>query len=200
MATILEFARTDIKFENLPHDLQRLPNWAFYTTKKKPIKLSAVARGWPEPGWNDGLEGDAAKAGARSNDENTWGLFDDCHRIWLQLRARQLPATDFIAGPSFALQEALGITVIDLDDPVEKVEAMKGVTAEQKEKMIASARYHQNIALHMFNGHYIERSVSGKGYHIFVYGRLPDMKYKFGFHGHVFGCCQFIHMTGNILR
>ena len=50
----------------------------------------------------------------------------------------------------------------------------------------------------MFQGHYIERSASGKGYHIFVLGKLPHTRYKFSFHGSVFSAGQFINMTGNV--
>jgi primase-polymerase (primpol)-like protein len=180
-----------IKFENIPTNLQELPHWALYTEKKAPIKLSAVARGWPADGWNDGLTGEAAIAGAKSNDPSTWGTFEDCQRLWQR-------KTPLIVGPAFALTEDIGITVIDLDDPETKLKNMD-VKAPVKAMMLEAAQKSQGIALSMFAGHYIERSVSGKGAHIFVLGRLPAMKYKFAFHGEVFGCCQFINMTGDVL-
>ena len=118
MDTIAKSARAVIRFENIPPDLRGLPNWALYTDKKAPIKISAVARGWPREGWNHKLEGADAQAGARINDPSTWGLMDDCYRYWCEAQER---GDTMIVGPTLALQDELGMTVIDMDDPVAKI-------------------------------------------------------------------------------
>lgn len=191
-----EVSRAVIRFENIPSHLQQLPNWALYTDRKVPVKLSAVARGWPQQGWNHGLTGEDAKAGARSNDPRTWGTFDACYKCWQLAQERGHKP---IVGPSFALQEELGITVIDMDDPVAKAGQKNWVSEDAKVRGIQAALENQQITLGMFRGHYIEWSISGRGFHIFVLGRMPAMRYKFSFYGSVFGCCQFINMTGDLM-
>ena len=204
--------RSKIRLDKIPRYLQEQPNWVFYTLPNKvPIKISAVHRGWPAEGWNARLEGDAAKAGARINDPSTWGLFEDLSSLWHSITSPK------IAGPSCALVKELGIVVIDLDDPERKLKELRRngqikqleegqegsqySIEERIEKMLVDARKSQSEVLDIFRGHYIEKSSSGKGHHIFVVGAMPQgyERCKFGFHSSVFTSGQFIHMTGDII-
>lgn len=197
--------KTFINFTTIPTCLRQLPNWALYTYNKAPIKLSAVARGWPVQGWNDALTGPAAIAGAKSNDPTTWGLFDDCRTIYQRFVLESNgPASTIIQGPTVALTLEANITVIDLDNPERALETKRSTltglpfTDEERAPLLEAAYASQAEVLELFKGHYVERSASGTGWHIFVPGHLPQgHRFKFGYHGSVFSVGQFINMTGN---
>lgn len=112
---------------------------------------------------------------AKTNDSSTWTSFDNA------LKYSRLNKMDGIA---FVLTE--GITFVDLDECI------------SKDGTISS---HAQEVLDMMPNTYAERSVSGRGIHIFSKGKLPDgcLKRNDKLGIEMYDTKRFACMTGSLL-
>ena len=177
MANIINIrANVNIQLHNIPASVRKWDNWGIYRSDKKPITLASAIN--------------CTDIGFKINDlEMHGGRFEDAERIIsshdpeVRRRAGRPP----IVGPSLAVEERLETVVIDLDDPQYKLERReearrdggellglngKPMTDAEFARAVASETETQQMILRAFRGHYIEKSMSGKGYHIFVQGAL----------------------------
>ncbi len=112
---------------------------------------------------------------AKSNDPTTWADFDTAHEFAMNHHC---------TGIAFALQKDLGICCIDIDHCVGETE----ITPEALK------------VLEIFQGTYCEKSISGKGFHIFCKGKLPSDYVNRTDTLEMYDDVRFISMTGSKIK
>ncbi|RWE86942.1 hypothetical protein [Mesorhizobium sp.] len=154
----------------MPYQLRAFPNWGFYRADKAPRS--------------------ATGAKFSINDPSTWVPFD-------VLRNSSIPSQ--CIGPTFVLTQSLNLTVIDLDNPERAYANADHLTPERKQFLIDAANEWTKRILQwaVACGAWIERSNSGRGWHIFVFGTTPEAKYAIGPFGHIYRVGH-VHMTGDV--
>lgn len=110
-------------------------------------------------------------------------------------------AAPHVKAAGFALDKSHGIVVIDLDDYKKRADealARGKIDAAGHAAAIVNGARVRNDILTRFLGAYIERSVSGNGFHIAFHARMPESvgRYEIRGTGEVFNDKQFIYMTG----
>ena len=200
-------SNVNVQLHNIPTSLQQWDNWGIYRSDKKPITLASAIN--------------CTDIGFKINDLSAHGgSFEDAARIITthDPEVRERVGRPPIVGPSLAIEERLETVVIDLDDPQYKLEQRReehgGVLLGSNGKPMTDAEFARAVAtetethqmiLRAFRGHYVETSMSGAGYHIFVRGRLgeeggPIKRYRIGDYdlGLVFSTGS-IYMTGDLI-
>lgn len=159
------------RIDSMPAQLRAFPHWGFYRADKAPRSATGIK--------------------FSINDPASWAAYDT-------LRTARLP--DGVVGPTFVLTDALNLTVIDLDDP-ERAYARDDldITPERRQFLIDAANewIRRILIWAIAAGAWIERSNSGKGWHILVFGPAPEAKYAIGLVGHIYRVGH-VHMTGDL--
>lgn len=157
--------------DNIPAEMKALPNWVAFRTKT--LDDGKVKKMLLSP--NKGASSVEYLKWAKSNDPNTWATFD---------KAVEFAKKYQLDGVAFSLSGS-GITCIDLDHHLDE----NGRPSELAQKFIDAAQ-----------GTYIEKSVSGKGLHIFYAGSSPEgrMSRNIGLDIESYDCDRFMSMTGNL--
>ena len=200
-------ANVKVQLNNIATSLRQWDNWGIYLSDKKPITLASAIN--------------CTDIGFKINDLSAHGgSFEDAARIITthDPEVRERVGRPPIVGPSLAIEERLETVVIDLDDPQYKLDQRReeqgGVLLGSNGKPMTDAEFARAVAtetethqmiLRAFRGHYVETSMSGAGYHIFVRGRLgeeggPIKRYRIGDYdlGLVFSTGS-IYMTGDLI-
>ena len=92
---------------------------------------------------------------------------------------------------------------IDLDDPMRTLEDKADFRAMTPARQAEVLAYCHDImkTIERWAEHYgawAETSMSGRGTHIFMRGRLPDPRYAIGFGGSIYSSRQYIAITGHL--
>lgn len=106
-----------------------------------------------------------------------------------------------IAGVSFAMFKEQGLFCFDLDSPAKKLQEKQFAKYAPEERASMQKKYEKINAeiLAAFAGKtYIERSMSGNGWHIIGYSSQPIKRMNFELCGSIFTHSQFIHLTGDL--
>jgi len=135
--------------ESVPETLRIIPNWVLWGYEERESRRTKTPR---QP--NNGL------GYARSNDERTWGTFEDAHRVAASNQHRGIAGIGFMLGRR---ENPSGIVGIDLDHCIHD-----GVIAELAQVIIRRM------------ASYSEISPSGSGVRIFIKGRLPGAGNRVG--------------------
>ncbi|UCI32530.1 hypothetical protein [Mesorhizobium sp. B4-1-4] len=149
--------------------------------------MPAQLRSFPHWGFYLGDKAPRSASGVRFsiNDPTSWATYD---------QLRTAPRGDAI-GPTFVVN-GTGLTVIDLDNPERAFGSLDG---EDRQRAIDAANVQINRLLKwaIECGAWIERSSSGKGLHILVFGQTPEAKYAIRQYGHIYRDGH-VHMTGDL--
>lgn len=140
------------QLENIPDAMKALPNWVAFRThevfndkkQKYELKKTPITPNQPRA-----VSSSMYLKWADHGDPKTWSTFD---------KAVELAKRYNLDGLAFAMSGS-GITCIDLDHHIDE----NGKPSELAQKFINAAQ-----------GTYIERSVSGRGLHVFYAGSRPD--------------------------
>ncbi len=175
------------KAHNIPLEFRDHARWALASTKKTPMKISTMLM-------QQRLEG------AKINEPPTLGLFEDMRKAMSMPHVTSGNGEIMAAG--FAMLASLGVVCIDLDFPDNKIDeqARQGkLSLDDADKNKKTAHRVINSTVHEFykEGAYVERSVSGRGYHIFFRAESPHPLYSLGTFGNVYTDNQFIYLTGD---
>lgn len=164
--------------DNIPDAMKALPNWVAFRThwvfdKKKQewkLKKDLITPNQPRP-----VSSSDYLKWASPTDPSTWATFD---------KAVALAKRYKLEGLSFAMSGS-GMTCIDLDKHLDE----NGKPSEHAKKYIAAA---ENT--------YIEKSVSGRGLHIFYAGERPNgyQNRNIQLELETYDSARFISMTGNL--
>ena len=133
------------KLDNIPDAMKALPNWVAFRTET--LEDGKVKKILLSP--NKGASAVEYLKWAKSDDPTTWATFD---------KAAAFAKKYKLAGLAFAMSGS-GMTCIDLDHHLDE----NGKPSELAQKYITAAQ-----------GTYVERSVSGRGLHIFYAGTRPQ--------------------------
>lgn len=108
---------------------------------------------------------------------------------------------DAIAGVTFLMDKSQRLFCFDLDSPAKKLEEKQFAEYSAAEKEALRQKYEAINAdiLAAFAGKtYIERSLSGNGWHIIGYSTIDIQRMNFDLCGSIFTHSQFIHLTGDL--
>lgn len=162
------------RLSNVPAMLTKIPNWVAWREEQRGDgKVTKV----PYQATNSLLR-------ASSTNPATWNLFSAAVK-----KALHISDVGIKTGAGFVLEPSYGLVCIDLDDPHKL-----GPNAAN------AAKVHQEI-LDAFDGTYREISPSGTGYHVWLFGRLPDnrlslsLKDKVGIE--IYCGARYMTMTGH---
>lgn len=157
--------------DNIPAEMKALPNWVAFRTEK--LENGKIKKILLSP--NKGASSVEYLKWASPTDPTTWSTFDQAAAFAKKYK---------LEGLSFALSGS-GMTCIDLDKHLDE----SGKPSELAQKFIDAAQ-----------GTYIEKSVSGRGLHIFYKGARPE-----GYHLQNdekklenYDTARIITMTGNL--
>lgn len=156
--------------ENIPQEMKELPNWVAFKSQPSKTKPGKYDKQLINP--NIEMETVWAKA----NDSGTWASFDKAINYAIQNNCQ---------GVAFALQKNLDFCCIDLD----------GCIGEDG-KINDGAR----TVLKEFGNTYCEKSISGKGLHVFCKGKLPENFIQRNEIIEMYNDVRFISMTGMKLK
>lgn len=121
---------------------------------------------------------------ARPNDPATWNRLSSAVKKSLHIRS-----TEYKSGTGFVITPETGLVCIDLDNP-----AKLGANE-------ANARKLHDALLERFANTYIELSPSGTGYHIWLWGVLPDGRMSVSLKAlagiEIYSGARFMTMTGD---
>jgi len=178
-------SRIRVKLANIPKELKAFDTWALVNENKEPITVVSQA-----------LPGRGHRYIASFNDPDTLATYDDA-------RAYFLRAGDNIAALAVASPVGSRVVCVDLDYQEEKMQQRVNrgtVSQEDADNYCAAARIRINDIAKNFadKGAYIERSMSGNGWHIFFIADIPHKRYDIGSYGNVFANGQFIYVVGDI--
>ena len=181
-ATPPELPQEPYKFktnlDNIPDAMKALPNWVAFRThwqyndkkNKYELKKEPISPNQPRA-----VSDAMYLKWAKSDDPTTWATFE---------KAVVLAKRYKLDGLAFAMGGS-GITCIDLDHHLDEY----GKPSELAQKFIDAAQ-----------GTYIEKSVSGRGLHIFYAGNRPDgyQNRNIGLDLETYDSARFMSMTGNL--
>lgn len=108
---------------------------------------------------------------------------------------------DAIAGVTFLMDKAQRLFCFDLDSPAKKLQEKQFAAFTPQEKALLKVKYEEINAdiLAAFAGKtYIEKSMSGNGWHIIGYSSRDIQRMNFDLCGSIFTHSQFIHLTGDL--
>mgnify|MGYP001064545783 CR=1 FL=1 len=156
--------------DNIPDTMKALPNWVAFRTEQVDGKIKKILL---SP--NKGASDVKYLKWAKSDDPSTWATFDKAVAF-----ARHYK----LDGLAFAMSGS-GMTCIDLDHHLDE----NGKPSALAQQFIDAAQ-----------GTYIEKSVSGRGLHIFYAGNRPDgyQNRNIGLDLETYDDRRFISMTGNL--
>lgn len=179
------------RWGNVPAALRALPQWCYYTERKLPRSLHAGLSGWDPRS----EERDERNSVSTIRPE-TWASWDAI------CAARN--GNPYLIGPGFIATEQDDIVGIDLDAPMRTLEKRAAFLAASPAQKARTLAYCLDIlakierwAAHF--GAWGETSMSGKGAHIFIRGRLPEPRYEMAFGGSIYASRQYIAITGHKL-
>lgn len=157
--------------DNIPDAMKALPNWVAYRTET--LENGKIGKILLSP--NKGASSVEYLKWAKPNDPTTWATFE---------KATAFAKKYKLDGLAFAMGGS-GITCIDLDHHLDK----NGVPSELAKKYIDAAK-----------GTYIERSVSGRGLHIFYAGERPANRQNrnIDLDLEAYDSARIMSMTGNL--
>ena len=155
--------------EHIPEAMKALPNWVAYRTEQVDGKVKKILL---SP--NKGASSVEYLKWAKSDDPSTWATFDKAAAFAKKYR---------LDGLAFSMSGS-GMTCIDLDHHLDE----NGKPSELAQKFINAA-----------DNTYIEKSVSGRGLHIFYAGSRPKDRQNrnIDLDLEVYDDRRFISMTGN---
>lgn len=156
--------------DNIPDAMKSLPNWVAFRTEASDGKVKKILL---SP--NKGASDVQYLKWAKSDDPTTWASFD---------KAAAFARKYKLDGLAFAMSGS-GMTCIDLDHHLDE----HGKPSELAQKYLNAAQ-----------GTYIERSVSGRGLHIFYAGSRPADRQNRNIQLDLetYDSGRFISMTGNL--
>lgn len=156
--------------DNIPDAMKALPNWVAFRTEQVDGKVKKILL---SP--NKGASSVQYLKWAKSDDPTTWATFD---------KAAAFAKKYKLDGLAFAMSGS-GMTCIDLDHHLDE----NGKPSELAQKFIDAA-----------NNTYIEKSVSGRGLHIFYAGKSPEERQNrnIGLDLEVYDDRRFMSMTGDL--
>ena len=157
--------------DNIPDAMKALPNWVAFRTKT--LEDGKVKKILLSP--NKGASSVDYLKWAKSNDPTTWATFD---------KAAAFAKKYKLDGLAFAMGGS-GMTCIDLDHHLDE----NGKPTELAQKFVNAAQ-----------GTYVEKSVSGRGLHIFYAGSRPDgyVNRNIELDLETYDSARFMSMTGNL--
>ncbi len=182
-------AEVAAQLNRIPAYLQRFDRWGFYTPDKVAVSLNGINSGWPGIKEPDPYH--------RLDKPDTWASFAGV--LASLTPGGRASALKVISGPTMALTADMGVIVIDLD-PVER--NLPRGAQDDPELLATRMAFGREVTRWILNwadqvGAYVERSSSGKGWHIAVRGTFVAYKYEIGWFGHIIRQDQHIHMTGD---
>lgn len=156
--------------DNIPDAMKALPNWVAFRTEQVDGKIKKILL---SP--NKGASDVKYLKWAKSDDPTTWATFDKAVAFAKHYK---------LDGLAFAMSGS-GMTCIDLDHHLDE----NGKPSELAQKFIDAAQ-----------GTYIEKSVSGRGLHIFYAGARPDgyQNRNIELDIETYDSVRFMSMTGNL--
>lgn len=156
--------------DNIPDAMKALPNWVAFRTEQIDGKIKKVLL---SP--NKGASDVKYLKWAKSDDPTTWATFE---------KAAAFAKKYKLDGLAFAMSGS-GMTCIDLDHHIDE----SGKPSELAQKFIDASQ-----------GTYIEKSVSGRGLHIFYAGERPDgyQNRNIELDLETYDSGRFISMTGDL--
>ena len=156
--------------DNIPDAMKALPNWVAFRTEQVDGKIKKILL---SP--NKGASDVKYLKWAKSDDPTTWAAFD---------KAAAFAKKYKLDGLAFAMSGS-SMTCIDLDHHLDE----NGKPSELAQKFIDAAQ-----------GTYIEKSVSGRGLHIFYAGKSPEERQNrnIGLDLESYDRARFMSMTGNL--
>lgn len=156
--------------DNIPDAMKALPNWVAFRTEQVDGKIKKILL---SP--NKGASDIKYLKWAKPNDPTTWATFDKAVAFAKKYK---------LDGLAFAMSGS-GMTCIDLDRHLDE----NGKPSELAQKFIDAAQ-----------GTYIEKSVSGRGLHIFYAGERPDgyQNRNIELDLETYDSARFMSMTGNL--
>lgn len=156
--------------DNIPDTMKALPNWVAFRTEQVDGKIKKILL---SP--NKGASDVKYLKWAKSDDPTTWATFDKAVAF-----ARHYK----LDGLAFAMSGS-GMTCIDLDHHLDE----NGKPSALAQQFIDAAQ-----------GTYIEKSVSGRGLHIFYAGNRPDgyQNRNIELDLETYNSARFMSMTGNL--
>lgn len=123
---------------------------------------------------------------AKSTDPQTWNKLSSAVK-----KALLFSSTAYKSGTGFVITADTGLICIDLDDP-----AKLGMNA-------ASAQKLHDALIDEFSDTYTEISPNGKGYHIWLYGQLPEGRASLSLKAaagiEIYADQRFMTMTGDVV-
>lgn len=124
---------------------------------------------------------------AKPNDPATWNRLSAAVK-----KSLHIVSSDYKSGTGFVITPETGLVCIDLDNP-----AKLGANE-------ANARKLHEYLLERFSNTYIELSPSGTGYHIWLWGTLPDGRLSVSLKAQagveIYSGARFMTMTGNMIN
>lgn len=156
--------------DNIPDAMKALPNWVAFRTEQVDGKIKKVLL---SP--NKGASDVKYLKWAKSDDPTTWATFE---------KAAAFAKKYKLDGLAFAMSGS-GMTCIDLDHHIDE----NGKPSKLAQKFIDAAQ-----------GTYIEKSVSGRGLHIFYAGERPNgyQNRNIELDLETYDSARFMSMTGNL--
>lgn len=156
--------------DNIPDTMKALPNWVAFRTEQVDGKIKKILL---SP--NKGASDVKYLKWAKSDDPTTWATFDKAVAFAKHYK---------LDGLAFAMSGS-GMTCIDLDHHLDE----NGKPSALAQQFIDAAQ-----------GTYIEKSVSGRGLHIFYAGNRPDgyQNRNIGLDLETYDSARFMSMTGNL--
>ncbi|MDE7107278.1 MAG: ssDNA-binding domain-containing protein, partial [Clostridiales bacterium] len=157
--------------DNIPDSMKALPNWVAFRTET--LENGKVKKILLSP--NKGASSVDYLKWAKADDPTTWATFD---------KAAAFAKKYNLNGLAFAMSGS-GMTCIDLDHHLDE----QGKPSELAQKYISAAQ-----------GTYIEKSVSGRGLHIFYAGTRPSghQNRNISLDLETYDSVRFMSMTGNL--
>jgi hypothetical protein len=123
---------------------------------------------------------------AKPNDPATWNRLSAAVK-----KSLHIASSEYKSGTGFVITPETGLVCIDLDNP-----AKLGVNEENARKL-------HNYLLERFSNTYIELSPSGTGYHIWLWGTLPEGRLSVSLKAQagveIYAGARFMTMTGNMV-
>lgn len=176
-------AKLDERLAATPSQLQEHGAFALFGYDKTPYLVGPVLSHAPQ------------LYPCKGNDPSRLTSFADAARAVRMRRHAEL------AGVTLRMNSQQGLVCLDIDDVRGKLASMAAtgtISAEVQERADKQQRCNDEMLAYYLNaGAYVERSLSGNGWHVFVAGRLPADRYSFDFCGGIFTTGQFIHLTGD---
>lgn len=159
------------KLDNIPDAMKALPNWVAFRTEQ--VDGGKIKKILLSP--NRGANSVEYLKWAKSDDPTTWATFDKAVAFAKRYK---------LDGLAFAMSGS-GMTCIDLDHHLDE----NGKPTALAQKFIDAAQ-----------GTYIERSVSGRGLHIFYAGERPNNRQNRNIELDLetYDSARFMSMTGNL--